>query len=89
MNLYWITVPADKPIVTSHNGLLVVYCEAESATAEAGAQSPSAAIEPAILMVSPTTVSTSSSKVTSTDVAVVHEAVDVVVVVVVVPELDP
>ena len=90
INLYWITVPAAKLIVTSHNGLLVVYCDAESAIALAGAQLPSAAIEPAILMVWPTTVSTSSSKVTATEVAVVQEAVDVVVLVVaVVPDPDP
>jgi hypothetical protein len=78
-----MTVPGAKLNVTNHNGLLEVYSEAESATALLVSQSPSAAIEPEILIVSPYVVVTVSSNVTATEVAVVQEVALVVVLLVV------
>jgi hypothetical protein len=42
MNLYAMTAEGGKAMVTDHNGLLLVYWAALSATALAGAQLPSA-----------------------------------------------
>ena len=75
-----------KPIVTNHNGLLLVYSEAERATALPVAQFPNAATFPEILIVSPYIVVTVSSKVTATEVAAVQDEVVVVEAFVVVVE---
>jgi hypothetical protein len=75
MYLYWITVPGAKLSVTNHSGLLLVYSEAESATALLVSQSPSAVMFPLISIVSPYVVVTVSSKVTATEVAAEHEIV--------------
>lgn len=88
MYLYWITVPGAKLNVTNHSGLLLVYSEAESATALLVSQSPSAAMFPLIFIVSPYVVVTVSSKVTATEVAAEHELVLVVLVDVVVADDD-
>ena len=53
MNLYWNVWPAASLTVYVHNGLELVYCDADSAGAEEVSQFPSAAIDPAILIVSP------------------------------------
>lgn len=74
-----MTVPAAKLTVPAHSGFELVYPLALRATADAVSQDPSAATEPEISIVCPTTVVTSSSKVTATEVAAVQE--DVVVVV--------
>ena len=82
-----MTVPDAKFNVTNHNGLLLVYWEAESATALLVSQFPSAVTFPLILIVWPTVVVTVSSKVTATEVAVVHK-VELLLVVVVVTVVD-
>jgi hypothetical protein len=79
-----MTVPGAKANVTNHSGLLLVYSEAERATALLASQSPSAAIEPEILIVSPYVVVTVSSNVTATEVAVVQAVALVVVLLAVV-----
>lgn len=61
--------PAGKVIVTCHSGLLLVYADADSDTALAVFQLPSAAILPLILTVCPYTVVLSSLNVTATEVA--------------------
>ena len=75
MNLYWITSPGGNPISTNHNGSLLEYSDAESATALPLAQSPKAATFPEILIVSPYAVVTVSSNVTATEVGFAHELV--------------
>jgi hypothetical protein len=66
--------------VIVHTGLLLVYCDAESAGAFAIFQVPSWDVSPAILIVSPTEVAILCVKVTAT--AVGHAVVPVVVLVV-------
>lgn len=66
MNLYSKLVPAASEIVDDQVGLASVYFAAESAGAEEVDQLPNSEIEPAILMVWPTTVLTFSLKVTAT-----------------------
>jgi hypothetical protein len=55
--------------VTCHSGLLLVYADADSDTALAVFQFPSAAMLPLILTVCPYVVVLSSLKVTATEVA--------------------
>lgn len=74
-----MTVPAAKLTVPAQSGFELVYPLALRATADPVFQDPRAATEPAILIVWPTTVVTSSSKVTATEVAAVQEEVVVVV----------
>jgi hypothetical protein len=87
---YWMTVPGAKLIVASHRGLLEVYELADRAYAFAVFQFPRIETSPAIFMVWPYTVVTTSSKVTATDVAAAHELeVELVGVLVLVELLDP
>ena len=79
MNLYWKVVPGARFTVYVHNGLALVYPDAESAGAELGSQLPNCEIEPATLIVCPTTVVTLSENVTATLVASA-QATDVVAV---------
>jgi hypothetical protein len=83
-----MTVPGAKLSVTNHSGLLLVYSDAESPTALLVSQFPSAAMFPAIFIVSPYVVVTVSSKVTATEVAAAHELVVVVVLLVLVVLVD-
>jgi hypothetical protein len=87
MNLYSITSPGVKSIVTDQSGSLVEYSAAESATALPVTQFPNAAISPEILIVSPYVVVTVSSNVTAIEVAVVQETEVVVLVVIVLEDL--
>lgn len=80
MNLYWNVWPAGKFNVMDHTGLLEVYCEADRAGALPVSHAPSWLVEPAILIVSPTTVVIFSVNVTETAVG---QAVPVVVTAVV------
>lgn len=66
INLYWNVVPTGREVVIDHKGLLLVYPEAERGSAAPVFHEPSCGMDPAILMVSPTTVVTSSLKVTAT-----------------------
>jgi hypothetical protein len=66
MNLYSKLVPAGRLIVVVHKGLDDVYLEAERAGAFEVSQDPSSVIEPAILIVWPTTVVVFELKVTAT-----------------------
>lgn len=59
-NLYVTACPGSIFRVIFHTGLLEVYCEAERAGALATFQLPSCAVLPAILIVSPGTVTTRS-----------------------------
>jgi hypothetical protein len=67
-NLYCTACPGVIFIVILQIGLLLVYCEAESAGAFAAFQLPSWAVLPAILIVSPREVTTRSVKETDTTV---------------------
>jgi hypothetical protein len=67
-NLYVIACPGVIFKVMFHTGLLEVYCEAESAGAFEICQLPSCAVLPAILIVSPGTVTTRSVNETETAV---------------------
>lgn len=67
-NLYCTACPGVILRVMFQTGLLEVYCEAESAGALAAFQLPSCAVLPAILIVSPGTVTTRSVKETETAV---------------------
>lgn len=66
MNLYSKLVPAGKLIVVVHKGLDEVYFEAESAGAFAVFQLPSWEMDPASLIVWPTTVVVFELNVTAT-----------------------
>lgn len=83
MYLYSMTAPGVSSTVTTHSGSAVVYSDAESATASSVSQLPSAATDPAILIVSPYDVVTVSSNVTATAVAVAVAVLDVDVLLVV------
>jgi len=83
-NLYWNVVPAGKLTVALHLGLLLVYCDADSAGAAPTSQLPSCEMEPTILMVWPTLVVTRSLKVTATVAAGVQLGLAVMAVVLVV-----
>jgi hypothetical protein len=79
MNLYSKLVPAGKLIVVVHKGFEDVYLEAERAGAFEVSQLPSSAIEPASLIVWPTTVVVFELNVTATvATGVVHPVATVV-----------
>lgn len=67
-NLYVTACPGVIFKVIFHTGLLEVYCEAESAGALEGSQVPNCSLLPAILIVSPGTVTTRSVNDTATAV---------------------
>lgn len=89
--LYWKLVPAGKLMVTNQSGLLLVYLEALNATALPVLQLPNCEIDPMMYTFSPYVVVACSLNVTATDVAVAQAdvVVELVFVVVAVPEVVP
>lgn len=88
MNLYWNVVPDGRFTAMLQRWLLLVYPLADRAIALAVFQLPSSAMDPTILTVWPTTVVTTSLKVTATVAGTTH-AVEVEAGAVVVPVAVP